>query len=348
MTSEQLEAILTALQAGEQPQETRLIDDQHRETIIRAALDHPAGRRWLGSLQDLGSDLAARLLNYEDDFRSVRRNASAQNVVRVARESDILAHAAALAAGAAATAFWERLAADTESVLDIATRLVLSDDITAAENTLYLLVLDPIDQYGLNEERRSSIARAGLGSDAVKVRTLAAEFLFDHEPAILAGDMERLVLDEDERVRGLAWAAGFRVSSSVAYKLATDILDDEQQPLPARRSALATLGTHLDTRDVIDTLAFFVRHPIEELALDAGNLLYRLHRHPTIATAAIDSPHESVREIGAFLLDPYRGSPAAGGSRPGDPTHSDIFAELIRQTEERAFVDDPEDDPHGT
>jgi hypothetical protein len=43
-----------------------------------------------------------------------------------------------------------------------------------------------------------------------------------------------------------------------------------------------------------------------------------------------------VRDIAAFLLDPYRGSPAAGGSRPGDPTNSDIFAEMMRQLDDRS------------
>jgi hypothetical protein len=53
--------------------------------------------------------------------------------------------------------------------------------------------------------------------------------------------------------------------------------------------------------------------------------------------AAADSRHEPVRELALFLLDPYRGSPAAGGSRPGDPTAGDIFAELARRLED----DDP-------
>lgn len=343
MSTGEYEEILAALDAGERPQVDSLSGIDQRDEIVQAAVGTPDGRRWLASLTDLGPELASRLLAYEEDFRSVRRNTSAINVVRVARDTDLAEHSAALAAGSTATAFWERLSADPEALLRVASELVLSTDTTAAENMLYLLVLDPIDQFGLGEERRSSIARAGLGSDAVAVRTLAAEYLFDHEPATLADDMARLVHDEDERVRGLAWAAGFREASGAAFRLATGMLGNEDESLPARRSALATLGTHLDTADVIETLAYFVGHPSEELALDAGNLLYRLHRHPTIAMAAIESPHESVREIGAFLLDPYRGSPAAGGSRPGDPTHSDIFAELIRQTEDRVLTDDPED-----
>jgi hypothetical protein len=129
----------------------------------------------------------------------------------------------------------------------------------------------------------------------------------------------------------------------VALNLAHRILDDDNQPVGSRRSALAAIGTSFETRDVIDLLANMVVHQNEAIAIDAANLLYRLHRHPTIAMAAIASPHQQVREIGEFLLDPYRGSPAAGGSRPGDPTDSDMFARLIRETEDRVLDDDPAD-----
>jgi hypothetical protein len=55
--------------------------------------------------------------------------------------------------------------------------------------------------------------------------------------------------------------------------------------------------------------------------------------------AAQVSPHLSVREIAEHLLDPNRGSPSAGGSRPGDPTRPDatqIYGDLLQQLEERA------------
>ena len=41
---------------------------------------------------------------------------------------------------------------------------------------------------------------------------------------------------------------------------------------------------------------------------------------------------DQVREIAEALLDPRRGSPAAGGSRPGDPTRTlDIFKALLER-----------------
>jgi len=42
-----------------------------------------------------------------------------------------------------------------------------------------------------------------------------------------------------------------------------------------------------------------------------------------------------VRETAERLLDPLRGSPAAGGNRPGSPTDtSAIFEELLRRESE--------------
>ena len=174
-----------------------------------------------------------------------------------------------------------------------------------------------------------------MASADATTRSLAAEFLFNHDTQALAVLAGQLVYDIDERVRALTWSAGFRTIPDETYAMATAIVSDESADVQVRRSALSALGTHLDTSDVVDLLAFFVLHPSEHLALDAANLMYRLHRQPTIATAAAESPHQRVREIGELLLDPYSGSPAAGGSRPGDPTSTDIFAEMIRQTEQR-------------
>lgn len=345
MSADQTRVIQDALESSEQPTIDHLADIVEREEVVSIAVAHPTGRRWLGGLPDLTADIAGRLLNFEDDFRTSRRDTTLGNVVSTASVADIVGHATAIAAGSAASLLWERLSRDPEGIMGVAMSVVSSDDTTAAENTIYLLILDPIDPYGLGNDRRAAIAEAGLRSRATAVRTLAAEYLFDHNSAVLADAVEQLVRDEDERVRGLAWSAGFRSDPRTTFDLSTSVLGDEHQPLPARRSALAAIGTHLPTSDVVEILSYFVAHPVEELALDAGNLLYRLHRHPTIATAAVESPHQSVREIGAFLLDPYRGSPAAGGSRPGDPTRSDIFAELMRQTEERALSEDAESDP---
>jgi hypothetical protein len=81
-------------------------------------------------------------------------------------------------------------------------------------------------------------------------------------------------------------------------------------------------------------LSYAVLQPDSALAGDAADLLHDLHRHPAIAEAAQRSPHSAAREVAAYLLDPYRGSPAAGGSRPGDPLRGgDIFDELVRRLE---------------
>jgi hypothetical protein len=143
--------------------------------------------------------------------------------------------------------------------------------------------------------------------------------------------------DESERVRGVVWRAALRVDRSATVERAVTLLSDEWAPVLVRRSALDALGTDLPTSQMADLLAFFVVHPDHDLAADAANLLYRQHRNPITAEAARASPHPDVREIAERLLDPSRGSPAAGGSRPGDPTRSstDIYADMLRQLEEK-------------
>ncbi len=334
MRHDQVTLIQAKLDSGKAPvyRSTAELDDP--EGAVELALESPVGRRWLRSLSDLDRSLADRLLAFESDFRLQRRDITLGKVVRVASPDAILAHGVPVAAGAAAIDLWNRFAGDPDQLVRVAVDVVSSGDPVAAENTLYLLVLDIVDPFALGA-RRTDIARAGLASADATTRSLAAEFLFNHDTQALAVVAGQLVYDIDERVRALTWSAGFRTIPDETYAMATAIVSDESADVQVRRSALSALGTHLDTSDVVDLLAFFVLHPSERLALDAANLMYRLHRQPTIATAAAESPHQRVREIGELLLDPYRGSPAAGGSRPGDPTSSDIFGEMIRQTEQR-------------
>jgi hypothetical protein len=345
MSSDEINIIEQALESGESPPYSSLASLSHPDEIVKRALQDEGGRRWLRGLDDLPLDLAEELLEHEDDFRSRRRDSSLVRLVEAVPVASLVSHGMAIASGSAAPVFWNKLSADPEQLLRVAREIVAGDDLTAAESTLYLLTLDPLDPYELGPERRADIARTGLQSSVASIRTLAAEYLFDNDPEALAEDFSRLVRDDDERVRGLTWSAMIRPEPREAFETATEIAGQEAEPVEVRRSALAAIGTHFPTSEIIELLAYFVLHPEPALALDAGNLLYRLHRHPTIATAAISSPHQEVREIGQFLLDPYRGSPAAGGSRPGDPTRSDIFAELIRQTEERAFPEDIDDGP---
>lgn len=299
-------------------------------------LQDPVRRRALRGSETLTPDLAARLLAFVEDFRSGRVDRTLERLVQVAPVEALLEHAVTIAGSPAAGAFWNRLRRDNVDLVDPAIAIITGEDIEAAMSVLYLLVLDPLDPYGIGPENRVLIADIGLHSSSVDVRSLSAEYLFDNNIQALGDDYERLVVDEDERIRGVGWSAGIRLDSGNAYRLAQETLHDEAAPMPIRRSALAALGTHYETADLVDTLSQFVLHPDPDLALDAANLLFRLHRHPVIATAAIESPHEAVRDIAAFLLDPYRGSPAAGGSRPGDPTNSDIFAEMMRQLDDRS------------
>jgi hypothetical protein len=333
MISSEVETLRQALNRGETPPFASVSEFDDPDHVIELALETATGRRWLRGLSDLDRQLADRLLAFESDFRSQRRDGTLQRTVLAASIDALRAHQATILAGPAAADLLTRLAPIPEQLMEAAVSAVSSGDSAAAENTLYLLILDVVDPIALGTERRAAIARAGLAAAEATIRSLAAEYLFDNDVEALAESAEWLVFDSDERVRGLAWSAGYRARPGETFNRATEILGNESADLQSRRSALAAVGTHHQTSDVIGLLAFFVAHPIDQLALDAGNLLYRLHRHPTIATAAAQSPHQSVREIGLLLLDPFRGSPAAGGSRPGDPTTSDIFAQMLRQTE---------------
>jgi hypothetical protein len=343
MTTSQTASIISRLRDGERPAISDLSRLDEPDVVIREALRTPNGRLWLRSLSDLSLEFALELLGFIDDFHTTRRDRTLTAVVDLVPMEALLAHADSLAQGSAATAFWSRLRKNRELLVETAASILAGDNIQAAETTVYLLVLDPIDPFEVGSAGRALIASQGLNSPAATVRSLAAEYLFDNDPAILAANFNALVHDNDERVRGLVWSAAIRFDTSNALEQAHHILADDCQPIGSRRSALAAIGTSFDTRDVVDLLADLVVHPNETIAVDAANLLYRLHRHPTIAMAAIASPHQHVREIGEFLLDPYRGSPAAGGSRPGDPTDSDMFARLIRETEDRVLDEDATD-----
>jgi hypothetical protein len=314
------------------------MDSDQRVFVTDALLATVAGRRWLRDDPALTTELADRLLAFESDFRQPRRDRSLARAVERASATAIDAHVSALAAGPAATALWGRLSAEPEALGRRATVLVAGNDATAAEATLHLLVLDPRDPFGVGNDARLEIAAGALDAEAASVRGLAAEFLAEQAPAILERRLQRLLADESERVRGVVWGSALRVNRQATVERAATLLADESAPVLIRRSALNALGSTLPTSQMADLLSYFVVHPDHELAADAANLLYRQHRNPITAEAARDSPHADVREVAEQLLDPLRGSPAAGGSRPGDPTRSsaDIYADMIRQLEEKA------------
>jgi hypothetical protein len=333
--------IVAAINAGCAPDHSALatLPDSQREEAIRELLGSQAGRRWLRSNPTLDLHLANTLLGFEDDFRQHRRDGSLAATVAHADRAALREHAAAIAAGPAGYALWRHMAHNREWLVETALSLVTSADAEAAEATLYHLVLDPLDQFSLGHDVRGRIASGALSSPSARVRGTAAEFLAADLPAELLSAFDELVNDPDERVRGIVWTCALQLARADARDLAISTISDESTPVPIRRSALIAAGTHLPTADLIDLLSILVVHPIEELALDAAMLLHDHHRHPAIATAAQNSPHAEVRRIADDLLDPFRGSPAAGGSRPGDPTRADateIFADMLRQIEERA------------
>ena len=178
------------------------MDADQRSVVTDALLATTAGRRWLRDDPALTTVLADRLLAFESDFRQPRRDRSLVRAVEQASATAIDAHISALAGGPAATALWRRLSADPETLVRTATALAASDDATAAEATLHLLVLDPLDPFGVGNDIRLAIADSALDADAASVRGLAAEFLAEHAPSILEGSLERLLADVSERVRG--------------------------------------------------------------------------------------------------------------------------------------------------
>ena len=118
---------------------------------------------------------------------------------------DLLQHLAAVVAGPAAASFWQRLSGEPDRLVVLARQFAGGDDQAAAETTLGLLVLDPLDPWELGHASRLAIAGAGLGSRFAAVRGLAAEYLAVEDPAALHGALAELVHDDDERMRALAW-----------------------------------------------------------------------------------------------------------------------------------------------
>jgi hypothetical protein len=333
-----LPPFVAEIEAGVAVDHVRLAElrDADRAATVAELLKAPAGRRWLRMAPELDRELANRLLN-DGDFRQPRRDRSLVRVVERAALPALEHHIDTIAASPASGALWQRLADDPARLRSLAARLVAEGDAGAAEATLHLLVLDQLEPYRLGVSGRHQIASSALDSGVPVVRGLAAEFLAASDPAMLARDLDRLLADESQRVRAIAWDAALRLDRPAAVARASTLLSDETASTDVRRSALVALGALLPTNEMAPLLAYFVVHPDHELASDAAELLYERHRNPLAATAARESPHAEVREIAEQLLDPMRGSPAAGGSRPGDPTGSSagIYSDMIRQLEEK-------------
>ncbi|HRA32509.1 MAG TPA: hypothetical protein PL172_11375 [Thermomicrobiales bacterium] len=323
-----IDDIVGRVVAGE-PVDPAMVAQDDWTALIDGLIGDPRGRRWLRSWPALNPVLAARLLDWPEDFVGRRRDTSLDRVVELASLDDLDARAEFLAVGPAASAMWRRFASDPDRLIRVAKRVVMGE---AGETTLSILVLDPIDEHCLGDERRISVAEAALAGRSPAARGAAVEFLSDVAPAVIVDNLDTLVADEDERVRGVAWLTGLRAATTGTFDRAIVLLADETVPIQLRRSALLAIGTSMPTSAIAEVLSVFVVHPDERLAHDAADLLYARHRNPITAEAALLSPHPDVREVAMALLDPLRGSPAAGGSRPGDPTRTlDIFKALLER-----------------
>jgi hypothetical protein len=333
------------------------LSPEQREQLIHLLLASPGGRRWLrGNLLSRfppngAMTLARRLIAYEEDFRPEHRDSTTAEVV-VALPFDVLLDGASFFAGSnAAGPFWRRVAEERpDEVSDVALRVITTAGAQARETTLSILLLDPFSEVKLTGAGRSTVLAQALNDADGRVRGIAADILADEEPSRLAGDLERLMHDPSERVRTAAWDSAFAGDFERARDAAIELALDESAPVESRRTAVTALSAVLTTTEIAPLLEVLVAHPNRALAEDAVNLLWAYHRNPVIATAASQSPHESVRAVAERLLHPETGSPAAGGSRPGAPdTPRDIYQEMIRGYESRdERSDDGDNERKGT
>ena len=139
MTTDQTRSTLAALMNDDIPEIGTLASLEQPEVVVAAALDTPNGRRWLRSLADLPGELAESLLAYEDDFRTQRRDRTLAAIVERVSIDSLLSHAASIVQGAAAHAFWQRVAGLGRDITQVAEALVSGEEPAAPESTLYLL-----------------------------------------------------------------------------------------------------------------------------------------------------------------------------------------------------------------
>jgi hypothetical protein len=292
---------------------------------VTTALSTAAGRRWLRRTvlptlpPPAASALAAALLAYRDDFSPEQRDRSTWTVVeRLARDT-LLAHLDWLAGSNAALAVWQRLAAEGQSLLvSAALRVLRRGTVTARELVLTLLLADPAREVRLPPTAERALLLVALADPDAVVRGLAVEIAATRLPDLLQPHWRRWVRDPSQRARRAAWLLALR-SDQRARETALALLSDESQPAEVRSDALWALARVTTADAIAPLLAAAITHPAPELAETAAEVLWTYHRHPLPARAALASPHPQVREVGQRLLDPRRGSPAAGGGRPGMP-----------------------------
>ncbi len=322
-------------------------EDQRAE-LIATLLPDPAGRRWLRSVlrdaldPDASAELASRLVTFTADFDASRRDSTTARVVEALPLNDLLDSSGFFAGSNAAGPFWERIERESSASLLLTGIDVLnSGDPIARETTLHILLLDPHSNVRLTGSDRIRLLTIALDDAEAEVRGLAADALADDAPELLVPRSEGLRLDPSEQARMAAWDAAFTLDFEAARDDAVRLALDDSAPVEPRRTALAALSAILSTVEIAPLLEALVSHPNSVLAEDAVNILWTYHRTPSVATAAAQSPHESVRSVAERLLHPETGSPAAGGSRAGAPDIGrDIYQEMLRGYEKRGDIDD--------
>jgi hypothetical protein len=307
------------------------------------ALEDPAVRRWVRIYllarmsDDDASDLAARLLGWPSDLSAERRDQSTSVIVKSLAEGEFQAHLPTLAASNAASAVWDRLAGSGEQAVFDAVRLIFEQgDSRARETTLHLLVLDPYGPQYLTHERQDEILVKALDDPDPEIRGLAAEVIAADLPAHLLDRWEVAPTDSGERVRMAFWQTALVHRPDEAIEHAGSFVLDPAKPHEARRTALLALTANVSTRTVSPVLRALLTGDDQVLAEDAAQLMWRHHRAPDIADAASRSQFEPVQKLANRLLHPEMGSPAAGGSRPGDPTRTTEIFEQIQPRDNKS------------
>jgi hypothetical protein len=329
-----------------QRQELALEIAEHGDSsdmMLSEAFEVPVVRRWAREflLPELdhqrGSDLARHLLQWSDDFQPDRRDVSTKNVITSLDDAELDANVAFIAGSNAASSLWQRISdRGASAVMQAVAEILQRGDERARETTLHLLVLDPYGPEYLSHELQDQVLTMALDDPDSEIRGLAAEVLAAEKPELLLERWSTAPLDSSERLRMAFWRVALVHSSEDGIEAAGKLALEPEQPHSARRTALIALGEHAPTRDVSPVLQALLRGKDEVLASDAAQLMWRYHRTPDIANAAADSQFSGVANLAQRLLHPELGSPAAGGSRPGDPTKTtELFEQMIPPEDRR-------------
>ena len=296
-----------------------------RPLAIGQALATPEGRRWLRRtvLPALPAGeaalLAAALLAYRDDFLSQRRDRSTWTVIERLDREVLLANVDWLAGSNAALALWARLMQEgTATLVTAALRVLRQGTPTARETALTLLLADPTRELELPAGAERALLTVALADPDDAIRGLAVEIAAQRVPDLILPYWRHWVLDTSRRARRAVWRRVLRIDP-LAREQALILVHSVRVPADVRSDALWALAQVMTTPEIAPLLAAAVVDSAYELAEVAADLLWTQHRHPLPAQAALESPHPAVRRVGEHLLDPRRGSPAAGGARPGMP-----------------------------